>query len=396
MKETVYSVSQVNKYIKMTFEKDILLQELYIKGEVTNLKIHSAGHYYFTIKDNTSSMRCIMFKNYADKINFKLKDGMSIIVFGQVTSYEREGTYQINIWSIEPDGMGSLYLEYEQLKEKLEKEGLFRKEYKKNLPFLPKRVGVITSKTGAVVKDIINVTTRRFKNTNLIIFPAAVQGDKTAKTVTSGIRYFNMKNNVDVIIIARGGGSFEDLFGFNDENLAREIFKSKIPVISAVGHETDFTICDFVSDLRAPTPSAAAELVYPSYIDILEKVNSSKSRLNRAITGYIQRKRQFIEKIEAIGIKRKPLEIISQNKMLIDRCNKNMIYQMDNIKDKKKMLLQKDIALLDSFSPLKTLTRGYSLVENHDGKVIKSVNDIKSGDNINIILLDGEKQAIVE
>ena len=276
--DKIYTVSQINKYIKLTFDKDPFLNNISISGEITNFKAHYTGHLYFTLKDDLATIKCVMFKSYASLIKFKPQDGMKVVINGQASVFERDGTYQIYCKTMTPEGLGDLYLAYEQLKAKLQKEGLFNEEYKKKIPFLPKRVGVITSRTGAVVKDIINVSTRRYDKVNLLIYPAAVQGVNVATTVINGVRTFNDLNNVDVIIIARGGGSFEDLFGFNDEALAREIFKSKIPVISAVGHETDFTICDFVSDLRAPTPSAAAELVYPQYVDIVNRILLNKKR----------------------------------------------------------------------------------------------------------------------
>jgi exodeoxyribonuclease VII large subunit len=295
-----------------------------------------------------------------------------------------------------PEGLGELYLAYEQLKEKLEKEGLFDTSYKKKIPFLPNRVGVITSKTGAVIRDIINVTTRRYNKVNLLIYPASVQGVNVASTVIKGIQTFNNLNNVDVIIIARGGGSFEDLFGFNDENLAREIYKSKIPIISAVGHETDFTICDFVSDLRAPTPSAAAELVYPQYLDLIRKISNDNSRIIISIQNFIERKKQYIEKIKAGRLEKRPLDIIREHRMNIDRIlktNENIV-KMKVEKSKSKYLQL--VAKIDALSPLKTLSRGYSVVQNEDGQVISKVSNVKKNDKLNITLTDGKIEAIVE
>lgn len=233
--ENVYSVSQLNKYIKMIIDNETFLNNVNIRGEITNFKAHYTGHFYFTLKDDTSTIKCVMFKSYASLVKFKPADGMKVVINGQVSVFERDGTYQIYCKTMSPEGLGELYMAYEQLKEKLTKEGLFNPEFKKKIPFLPKRVGVITSKTGAVVRDIINVSTRRYPNVDLLIYPAAVQGVNVASTVIAGLETFNKLNNVDVIIIARGGGSFEDLFGFNDENLARKIFESKIPVVSAVG-----------------------------------------------------------------------------------------------------------------------------------------------------------------
>ncbi len=396
MKDNIYSVSQVNKYIKNLFENDMLLRTISIKGEITNFKAHYTGHLYFTLKDESSSIKCVMFKGNADKVKFDLSDGMSVIITGQITSFERDGAYQLYAREIEPDGMGALYLAYEQLKEKLEKEGLFREEIKKPIPYIPKRVGIITSRTGAVIRDIINVSTRRYKNVNLLIYPSAVQGVDVATTVTKGIKVFNEMKNVDVIIIARGGGSFEDLFGFNDERIARAVYESEIPVVSAVGHETDFTICDFVSDLRAPTPSAAAELVYPSRMEIIEKIKVNNLRLNRAILDNIKNKKEYINRIKAKAIYKRPQELITTGKMILDKYKRQLEYDMHAKIAIDKSKIRNNVAKLESLSPLKTLARGYSIVEDVDGKCITDVNNVEKGQEINVILDKGSLSAVVK
>lgn len=392
----IYTVSEINKYIKMIFDKDVYLNNITIQGEITNFKAHYTGHLYFTLKDDTSTIKCIMFKSFASLIKFKPSDGMKVVITGQVSVFERDGAYQIYCRTMTPEGLGELYLAYEQLKEKLNKEGLFDSAHKKKLPYLPNRVGVITSRTGAVVRDIINVTTRRYPNVNLLIYPAAVQGVNVAQTVIEGLDTFNRLNNVDVIIIARGGGSFEDLFGFNDESLARKIFESKIPVVSAVGHETDFTICDFVSDLRAPTPSAAAELVYPQYSDIVQKISTDRNRIIIGIQNYIIRKREYVKRIKAAKLEKVPLDIINRYRMIIDstirKSENNIRLRIERYKSK----CMQTISKLDALSPLKTLTRGYSVVENEERKVIKSVKDVKKDDKLNLTLVDGKINVIVE
>ncbi len=392
----IYSVSEINKYIKMLFESDTLLNNISIRGEITNFKAHYTGHYYFTLKDENSTIKCVMFKGYAQYIKFKPADGMKVVINGQVSSFERDGVYQIYCKSMSPEGLGDLYLAYEQLKEKLNKEGLFDTKYKKQIPFLPKRVGVITSRTGAVIRDIINVSTRRYPNVDLVVYPAAVQGVNVSSTVIEGLKTFNALNNVDVIIIARGGGSFEDLFGFNDEALARQVFASEIPVVSAVGHETDFTICDFVADLRAPTPSAAAELVYPEYTELVNRIATDKNRTTIAIKNYIERKRQYVEKLKAAKLEKVPLDIINKYRITID----NMISKSESTLryrvEKYKTRCAKSISKIDALSPLKTLTRGYSVTEDLNGKVIKKVSDVKSNDEIKITLTDGKINAIVK
>ncbi len=392
----IFSVSDINKYIKMLFDSDTLLNSVSIRGEITNFKAHYTGHFYFTLKDENSTIKCVMFKGYAQYIKFKPADGMKVVINGQVSSYERDGVYQIYCKSMSPEGLGDLYLAYEQLKEKLEKEGLFDVSKKKNIPFLPNRVGVITSKTGAVIRDIINVSTRRYPNVNLLVYPAAVQGVNVASTVIEGLKTFNRLNNVDVIIIARGGGSFEDLFGFNDEELARQIYASNIPVVSAVGHETDFTICDFVSDLRAPTPSAAAELVYPEYSEIVNRIITDKKRTIIAIKNYIERKRQYVEKLKAAKLEKVPLDKINRYRIAIDNLITKSESTLKYKVEKYRTRCIKSISKIDALSPLKTLTRGYSVTENSSGEVIKKVGDVKPNDKISIRLTDGKINAIVE
>ena len=251
------TVKQLNLYIKGLIDRDDFLNNVYVKGEISNFKRHYTGHLYFTLKDKDSLIKCVCFKSYTGNIKFEPEDGMQVLIFGQVAAYERDGVYQIYVEGMEQDGLGALYTEFERLKEKLSQKGMFDEAHKKPLPMLPREIGVITSKTGAVIRDIINVTTRRLPNVHIKLYPAAVQGEGAAQTICEGIEYFNNKKNVDVIIVARGGGSIEDLWPFNEEITANAVFNSEIPIISAVGHETDFTICDFVADLRAPTPSAA-------------------------------------------------------------------------------------------------------------------------------------------
>ncbi len=392
----IYSVSDVNKYIKALMDKDTLLNNISIRGEITNFKAHYTGHLYFTLKDESSTIKCIMFKGYAQFLKFKPTDGMKVVINGQIGVFERDGVYQIYCKSMSPEGLGDLYLAYEQLKNKLQKEGLFDASKKKKIPFLPKRVGVITSRTGAVVRDIINVTTRRYPNVNLLIYPAAVQGVNVASTVIEGLKTFNTLKNVDVIIIARGGGSFEDLFGFNDEALARQVYASQIPVISAVGHETDFTICDFVSDLRAPTPSAAAELVYPEYSEIVNRIITDKKRTIIAIKNYIDRKRQYVEKLKAAKLEKVPLDKINRYRIIIDNLLSKSESSIKYKVEKYRTRCIKSISKIDALSPLKTLTRGYSVTENSDGKVIKSISDVNKDENIRIKLIDGKIEAIVK
>ncbi len=392
----IFSVSEVNKYVKMLMDSDPLLTSINIKGEITNFKAHYTGHLYFTLKDENATIKCVMFKGNAQFLKFKPSDGMKVIISGQISCFERDGVYQIYCKTMSPDGLGDLYLAFEQLKEKLEKEGLFSDVHKKPIPFLPERVGVITSKTGAVIRDIINVSTRRYPNVNILVYPAAVQGVNVASTVIEGIKTFNNLNNVDVIIIARGGGSFEDLFGFNDENLARAVYASNIPIVSAVGHETDFTICDFVSDLRAPTPSAAAELVYPMYSEIVERIQKDTSRNIVAIRNYIALKRQYVEKLKASKLEKVPLDKIDRYRLTIDSIMSKSGNSLKYLVEKNKTRFVKSVAKIDALSPLKTLTRGYSVAQTIDGKVIRNVKDVDKNDEIQVIVSDGKINAIVK
>ena len=392
----IFSVSDINKYVKMIFDSDMLLNNVSIRGEITNFKAHYTGHLYFTLKDENSTIKCVMFKGNAQFIKFKPSDGMKVVINGQVSAFERDGVYQVYCKTMSPEGLGDLYLAYEQLKAKLSKEGLFDQTKKKPIPFLPKRVGVITSRTGAVIRDIINVSTRRYPNVNILVYPAAVQGVNVASTVIDGLKTFNKLNNVDVIIIARGGGSFEDLFGFNDESLARQIYESEIPVVSAVGHETDFTICDFVSDLRAPTPSAAAELVYPEYSEIVNRIMTDKKRTIIAMKNYIERRRQYVERITAAKLEKVPLDKINRYRLTIDnlitKSESTLRYNIEKYRTR----CIKSISMIDALSPLKTITRGYSVTEDINGKVIKKVSDVKPNDEIKITLTDGKINAIVK
>ena len=385
----IYTVSNVNKYIKLSFDNDSFLKSIAIKGEITNFKAHQSGHLYFTLKDELSTIKCVMFKNAADKLNVKLADGDKVIIVGTISVYEAGGTYQVYVRQISQDGLGDLYKNFEELKKKLSAEGLFDESHKRKVPYLPNRVGVITSSTGSVIRDIINVSTRRFEKVNLLIYPATVQGENTAKTVIDGIKAFNSIYPVDVIIIARGGGSFEDLFGFNDEGLAREIYASEIPIISAVGHETDFTICDFVSDLRAPTPSAAAELVYPMSIDIQNSIELYKSRIRTAVKNNIESRKKYLSTLTIDRLQKCPRDIIAKYRIMTDNLVDNIKLKIARKLNETKMYYQREVALLDSFSPLKTLSRGYSVITDKAGKVILKTKDVNVGDNVKVKVTDG-------
>ena len=386
------TVTDLNLYIKDKFNKDEYLNNVLIKGEISNFKHHYTGHMYFTLKDEKSLIKCIMFKSYTANLNFVPKDGMKVIVLGTVAVFERDGVYQIYCKGMQEDGYGSLHIAYEELKAKLEKEGLFDSKYKKPIPKMPKCIGVLTSNTGAVIRDIINVSTRRNPNVNIRLMPVPVQGEGAAQKIARAIKLMNENNFADVIIVARGGGSLEDLWPFNEEIVARAIFDSEIPVISAVGHETDFSISDFVSDLRAPTPSAAAELAVPNISDIVIKLDNYNLRYKNALKKKIEIMKLRYEKCMMNRAFRVPLQNIQDKYLYIEKINRSMETNINLKIQTNKTKMVELITKLDNLSPLKTLTRGYSIIEK-DNSVIKSIKDIKSGDEINIRLIDGKTKA---
>ena len=396
MKIDPISVTELNKYVKNRIDADEYLNNVLVKGEISNFKHHYTGHLYFTLKDENSLVKCVMFKTYAEKIKFEPKDGMKVIIFGTVSVFERDGVYQIYCKSIDEDGLGDLYLAYQQLKEKLEKEGLFNEAHKKKIPFMPETIGVLTSNTGSVIRDIINVSTRRNPNVHIRLFPVPVQGAGAAEKIAKAIDIMNEKNLADVLIVGRGGGSLEDLWPFNEEIVARSIYNSKIPIISAVGHETDFTIADFVADLRAPTPSAAAELAVADVNDLKYDLNLKKRRLGIALKSKTELMRLRFEKCMKSKVYQEPLQKVNEGYLLIDRYMK--IIENAGIKKLKdcKLLMAKNVTRLDALSPLKTLSRGYSITSlKRTQKIVKSVKDVKSGDVIDIKLCDGNIEASV-
>jgi exodeoxyribonuclease VII large subunit len=388
------SVTELNKYIKDKVDKDEFLNNVLVKGEISNYKHHYTGHLYFTLKDENSLIKCIMFKGYAANLKFEPKDGMKVTIFGTVSVFERDGVYQIYVKAMQEDGIGNLYKAYEEMKAKLEKEGLFDASHKKKIPLMPKCIGVLTSNTGAVIRDIINVSTRRNPNVYIKLLPVPVQGPGAAEKIVDAIKLMNEKKLADVIIVARGGGSLEDLWPFNEEIVARAIYSSELPVISAVGHETDFTIADFVADLRAPTPSAAAELAVPNIADIKLKLEGYNNRYKLALKKKVEFMKLRYEKCMNSRVFKEPLQKINEKYILIDMKVKSIQNSITNIYNKKKTNMVKNISKLDALSPLKTLTRGYSIIQK-DGKVIKSVNQLQKDDELEIRLTDGSTRAKV-
>jgi len=388
------TVSDLNRYIKDKIANDENLSQVLVKGEISNFKNHYTGHMYFTLKDENSLIKCVCFKTYAEKLTFMPKDGMKVIVLGSVSVYERDGIYQIYVKIMEEDGLGDLYTKYKELKEKLEKEGLFDETHKQKIPLMPKVIGVLTSQTGSVIRDIINVSTRRNPNVYIRLLPVPVQGEGAAEKIADGIEFMNENNLADVLILARGGGSLEDLWPFNEEIVARSIYDSKIPIISAVGHETDFSISDFVADLRAPTPSAAAELAVPDVYEIKKKIESYQDRLRMALIKKVEVMRLRYDKCIASSAFREPLRKVNDNYLLIDNFLKRLEASIKIKQEKEKNKYVELVSKLDALSPLKTLSRGYSITEK-DGKIVKSKEELKKGDKIDLRFTDGKKQAVI-
>ena len=389
MKLKTLSVGEVNNYVKKLVENDFILKNLNVKGEISNLKFHSSGHIYFSLKDENSKVNCIMFKNNAVNLDFRLEEGMKVEIKARLGVYHKEGTYQLYCENIKKAGIGELFEEFHKLKKELSEEGIFDEKYKRALPKFPKRIGIITARTGAAVRDIINVIQRRNKSLDIILYPAKVQGENAADSIIEGIRYFNNEKSVDVIILGRGGGSIEELWAFNNRDLAYEIFNSRIPTVSAVGHEVDFTISDFVSDMRAPTPSVAGELVSPSLQEMINDLVNKKEFLHRAID------RKFLNAKKDVDLLHKGLKGNNPKHIIEKRIKEvNSLEEKLNFLGKRKIDKAKDelIALnsiLQTLNPLNTLGRGYSVIMDKEDKVINKVSELKKNDMVKVIMKDG-------
>ncbi len=394
MQDKYVTISRINNYLKSYFDNNPHLQHVYLKGEISNFKNHTRGHLYFTLKDEESRLSAVMFQGYANTLNFTPEDGMNVLVEGRISCYPSQGTYQIYVEKMEVDGIGNLYIEFEKLKKKLASEGLFDEKYKKPIPKYPTKIGIITAPTGAAIKDILSTIKRRYPICQTILFPCLVQGKSAAPDIVKQINAAQ-EYDLDVIICGRGGGSIEDLWAFNEECVARAIFGSKIPIISAVGHEIDFTIADFVSDLRAPTPTGAAEMAVPTINDVKYMIKQLRHRANEYISNMLKLKKDRLNLIKDSFILKNPLSIyeVKEQKldMLIDSLNKNV----KNILKNKNHELVLMVNTLKLINPLNILDRGYSIVKK-DEKVIKDINNIKKKDNIDIRLKNGNIKAIVE
>lgn len=386
----VLSVSQLNRYIKMNFDADENLANIFISGEISNFTNHyRTGHLYFTLKDDSAAVRAVMFNSSAKRLKFMPEDGMKVIARGRVSVYEASGQYQLYVDDMQPDGVGALNLAYEQLKEKLQKEGLFSELHKKPLPPYPEKVGVITSPTGAAVRDIINVLGRRFPYAEIVFCPVLVQGDGAHLQLTDAVNMFNSERAADVIIIGRGGGSIEDLWEFNDEGLARAVYNSEIPVISAVGHETDFTICDFVADMRAPTPSAAAELAVPDANELQYALSALKNRMFLNISSGIADRRSRLEYLTSKGALKSPDEMLSNRSQRLDTAFSKMLSSYENRIGGKKVEFISAATALSKLDPMSVLMRGFAFVSDKSGKNVYSSQALAKGDKINVRFHDG-------
>ena len=417
MNKEYLTVSQLTKYIKYKLDNDVNLREVYLKGEISNFKAHTRGHFYFTIKDEGSRINAVMFASSASKVKFTPEDGMKILVTGRISVYEATGGYQIYVNEMVEDGVGNLYVAFEQLKKKLASEGLFDEARKKRIPKIPERVGVITASTGAAIRDIIYTINRRFPLTEVILLPSLVQGEGAKEDIVRQIKRAE-NYNLDVLIVGRGGGSIEDLWAFNEEIVARAIFECPIPVISAVGHEIDFTIADFVADLRAPTPTGAAEIAVPNKTDVINYINQLNLRSRKAVGTILELKKKKLDSIKGHYILNNPLDLYSAKIQKLDYLTESLVknykviidkekIKLNNIKtrplfsnplvilDKTKQKYALLLSKLDALSPLKTLERGYGIVKIGD-KAVTSIEDLKKDDLINIELKDGSKEAIIK
>lgn len=389
MREKAYWVSEINRYIKHVFDEDFALGRIYIKGEVSNCKYHSSGHIYFTLKDNQSQLACVMFASSRNGLDFQLQEGQSVVVYGNITVYERDGKYQLYAREIKLDGAGILYEKYLKLKTELEEEGLFAPEYKQAIPAFAKRVGVVTAITGAAIHDIENISTRRNPYIQLVLYPAQVQGEGAAETIVRGIQVLDQMG-LDVIIVGRGGGSIEDLWAFNEEMVARAIFESQTPIISAVGHETDVTIADFVADLRAPTPSAAAELAVADIREVFAKLREYEDRMTEKMSWKISVFRSLLEQKKLRLEYANPISQLQQKRQRLMDMEDKLERGISGKLDRKKYYLAILSERLEGMSPLKKLSQGYAFLTDEQNRTIKSVKKVKKGQTLMVSVTDGE------
>ena len=396
MMEQAFSVTELNIRIAGLLDADPVLSHVSVRGELSNYKIYPSGHHYFTLKDNTSTLSCVMFKSSASKLRFRPESGMGVVVTGRVQVYNRDGKYQLNCVQIMPEGTGDLQIAFEQLKEKLGAEGLFDQQFKKPIPVIPQRIAVITSSAGAAVHDIIRILRRRWPMAKVLLLPVRVQGVEAPPEIVGAIRYCNNYDIADVMIVGRGGGSIEDLWAFNDERVARAIFASRIPVISAVGHEPDVTISDYVADARASTPSNAAEIAVPDQSEQRDALLGAQIRLSQVMQRMLDSNRKHLNDMASRRVMTTPIAYIDTKRMDLDRVRDRLIFVCDQYNS----ILRKQhvhyAAKLDALSPLKVLSRGYSVLQNDIGEPIKDIGQVNIGDNIRVTLTGGTLDCRVE
>lgn len=385
----ILGVSELNTYLKSAFDRDPFLASVSLRGEISNFTNHKSGHLYFTLKDETGLIKCVMFRSCAGKLLFEPENGIKVICHGRVSVFVRDGQYVFYADRMEPDGIGALYLAYEQLKKKLEAEGLFDPARKKKLPKIPMRIGVITSPTGAAVRDILNILGRRFPFAEVVLYPSQVQGTPAVPELVRGVKTFNRLNNVNVIIIGRGGGSIEDLWAFNSEELARVIAASHIPVISAVGHETDFTICDFAADLRAPTPSAAAELAVPETAELKHKFENIIKRMSLLIDSGLEMKKRRVRELSERRVLNTPAYIVDDKRLETENLSRRLEFAASSLLKRKEQQFGQATAKLEALNPMSVISRGYSAVFDTNGTLVKSVEQIEVGDMFSFRTTDG-------
>ncbi|KAJ51477.1 exodeoxyribonuclease VII large subunit [Clostridium tetanomorphum] len=384
------TVSDVNNYIKKVIDNDFILNNASVSGEISNFKLHSSGHIYFSLKDSFSKINCVMFRSYANSLKFTPENGMKVIVKGKVSLYSKEGVYQLYCEDIQPEGLGELYVSFEKLKKKLEEEGLFDSKYKKDIPKYVRKIGIVTSPTGAAIRDIINVVKRRNNKCEILVYPAAVQGIDASEEIIKGIEELNRRKDIDIIIIARGGGSIEELWAFNDEKLGRTIFNSKIPIITGVGHEIDYTIVDFVSDRRAPTPSAAAEIAVFDLEQLETMIENYKKDLQINALNNIK------ERINQVNLLKKTLNLNSPSKNIVNEYNRidtfkdTLNYKIKREVDMQKEKLNNMKSLLSAHNPLNILNKGYAIIQDEKNNIINSIDKLNETKSIKIKLKDGE------
>jgi len=385
----VLTVSELNNYIKKVIDSDFILGNAYIKGEISNFKLHTSGHAYFSLKDENGKINCVMFRSDAQNLKFIPENGMKVNVKGRVSVYIKDGAYQLYASEIELEGMGELYIAFEKLKEKLAKKGMFDEKHKQSIPAYPSKIGVITSKTGAAVRDIINVSRRRNKNIDIIIYPVLVQGIKASKELIKGLEYMNSISDVDTIIIARGGGSIEELWAFNDEELAYAVYNSKKPVVTGVGHETDFTIVDFVSDMRAPTPSAAAEIAVPDLMQFNDRIYTMKKRLSAVTEYYFENKRNELEIKKRIIENNSPEAFIVNGYSILEKLQELLLIKTKRRLETEKEKISKYKSILASNNPQNVLNKGYSIIKDKNGNFIDNVKRLRNEKNVVVVMKDG-------